>query len=121
MGALILVDFTWTPRSARSFTVGGDTFPYSTQADAIARDSDSRYEMFKTDVADEITFTATAESTIGLTIVEYKWFFGDGRYDTGIEVDHTYVAASPQMSPTLVVTDSADNKVHRTKLISLYS
>lgn len=122
MAERLSVDFTWTPVDVTplSYTVGGNTYPYVTQQDAIARPSDTRYsaQLTKTNMA--LTFTATVVSTSTLLVpIEYRWNFGDGTFSLGPVVQHTYVAAAPQTAVSLVVTDQNFVQWTRQKVLNL--
>lgn len=115
------VDFSFTPVSATplSFTVGGNTYPYVHQVDAVTRASDSRYAASLTTSNTAMTFTASTVASQGTTAIEYRWDFGDGTIAYGPIVTHTYVAASPQTAVSLVVTDQNLVQWTRQKLLNL--
>jgi PKD repeat protein len=56
-------------------------------------------------VGDCVTFNASASTPDGGELVSYKWDFGDGHYDSGKIVTHTY-ASLGTYTVTLNVTDS---------------
>jgi len=119
MASRIVVDFTWSPTSVPlSFTFIG-TYPYAHQADAVTRTSDSRYAAYTTPNNTLLTFTATASIPSGLTVVEYKWNFGDGTVGYGSSVSHTYLISSPQTMATLIVTDNLGRQSSIGKLLNL--
>jgi hypothetical protein len=105
------VDFTWTPLGDPiSITVGGDTFPPTTQVDGFSRPSDSRYETYETNINTDIEFAATVVSTGSSDIVELRWDLGDGTIAFGDLVNHTYKIANPNIEVSLTVTDNRGRK-----------
>lgn len=119
--ALIAVDFTWAPVSGVPFTwsVGGNTYPYTTQQDAISRASDTRYGVVLTSTNTDLTFTAAIAAPVGLTAIEYRWNFGDGVIAYGPVANHTYTESSPQTAVSLVVTDNLFQQSSRQKTLNL--
>lgn len=91
------VAFTWTPAGSYTYTAPNGvviTAPSATHGTAL-------------------TFTATAaidnqgyDFTGPLTIVEYRWDFGDGVYGYGADAVHTYAMANFQTQTALRLTDS---------------
>lgn len=119
MASRVVLDFSWSPVSVPlSFTFIG-TYPYTTQADAISRSSDSRYAAYTTPNNTLLTFTATASIPAGITVVEYKWNFGDGTIGYGSTVSHTYSISSPQTMATLTTTDNLGRQSNVGKLLNL--
>lgn len=117
----LVVNFDWTPKSvAVSYTVGGNTYPYSTQADAISRPTtDANYQAFTTPTNTLLTFTATVIVPSDRIITEYKWLFGDGSIGYGATATHTYLAAASQTMATLAVTDSKGTRTIRSQILNL--
>jgi hypothetical protein len=116
---MIRADFSWTPTTTISAVhSAGNTYPYTTQADAIVRSTDTRYATVGTPVNTLITFTATAVSDKGV-ITEYKWDLGDGSIAFGPSVAHIYKVASTQGQVSLIVTDSVGDRVIRSRPLSL--
>lgn len=115
-----MIDFTITPTSnPLSYTVGGNTYPYSKQADGISRPSDIRYQVFAIPIGIELTLASTVTVPPGLSAIEYRWDFGDGTIGYGPTVVHTYKVAAADTAATLVVTDSKLNKQSRSKILNL--
>lgn len=116
----IKVDFSWTPTSAAlSWTVNGNTYPYSTQQDAIVRGSDSRYPAVTTPNNTLLTFTAAVTPPSGITILEYRWEWGDGEIGFGVTASHTYKVSAPETQANLIVTDSNRNVWNKSKVLNL--
>lgn len=121
MPARLNVDFSWSPVSGTPFTwtVGGNTYPYTTQQDTIVRPSDSRYAAVLTSTNTALTFTSSIVVPPGMSAIEYRWNFGDGSFSYGPVVTHTYIAPSPQTAVSLVVTDNFFNQATRQKVLNL--
>lgn len=117
----IQVDFAWTPVSGVPFTwlTGGNSYPYTTQQDAVSRASDTRYAAVLTSTNTALTFTATVVTPANLTVIEYRWDFGDGVIAYGPIVGHTYTMPSPQTAVSLVVTDNLFQQSSRQRLLNL--
>lgn len=114
------LNLSWTPVSVPlSYTVGGDTYPYSHQADNVSRASDSRYVAYTTPINTPLTFVASATFAPGVTALEYRWDFGDGIIGYGPTVTHTYKVAASDTAVTLIVTDSLLNQTSRSKILNL--
>lgn len=114
------IDFTWSGGTITlpSFTVGGTTFPYTTQADGISRSTDANYEYKKVSTGSVITFTASATLS-GVSIVTYRWDFGDGTIGYGPTATHTYLIPSQNTQVSLVATDNFSQTWTRSKTIGL--
>jgi hypothetical protein len=118
--AKLATDFDWTPKSVPlSYTIGGNTYPPSTQADSVSRASDARYLSYTTPTNTLLTFTASVVLPPNVFIAEYRWDFGDGTVGYGPTVNHTYATASSQTAPVLVVTDSLGNRASRSHVLNL--
>lgn len=118
------IDFSISPidPTAYSYTVGGNTYPYIHQADAITRTSDSRYNVTINKTNTTLTFTASVVAPPGSTSlvpVEYKWKMGDGTILYGPVITYTYIAAVPQLTASLIVTDQNLVQYTRQKLLNL--
>jgi len=114
------VNFSWSPVSVPLvYTVGGDTFPYSTQYDGISRASDSRYVSYTTRTHQLLTFVADVVLNQDSVPVEYKWDFGDGVAAFGPSVTHEYLVANPQTQVTLTIRDNRSHTKSRTQIINL--
>jgi hypothetical protein len=113
------VDFDWTPKStAITYTIGGNTYPPTRQADNVVRASDSRYQAFYTTTNAPLTFTATVVAPTSVP-TEYRWNFGDGSIGYGQTVTHTYTAGAPQTQVTLAVTLSDGSVLSRSRTLNL--
>lgn len=121
MADRLSVDFSWTPvdPSPLTWTVGGNTYPYTQQQDAIVRASDARYSSSLTKTNTALTFTASVIAPSTLTPIDYRWNFGDGMFAYGPTATHTYVAAAPQTAVSLIVTDQNLVQYTRQKLLNL--
>jgi hypothetical protein len=120
MSNSVSVDFDWTPKSVPlSYSVGGNTYPYSTQQDAVSRTSDDRYIAYTTPTNTLLTFTALVTIPFDVTVIEYKWDFGDGNIGYGATATHTYSAAAPQTQATLIVTDSNSRISFNNRILNL--
>lgn len=117
----VYVDFSWTGTGAElSYEVGGNHYPYSTQADGIIRASDERYASYVTPINTDLTFTADVIITSkNLSIIQYRWDFGDGTIGYGPTINHTYFAAAPQTQALLNITDNLGNVYGRHKAVNL--
>ncbi len=123
----VVVDFTWSPQDAPNlgqWTVNGNTYPPTRQIDNIDRSAqvgslDSRYVANTTTNNSNLTFTATAVLPAGVTIVEYRWDFGDGTIGYGPTIIHNYLAAVPQTQVNLTATDSNRQVWTRSKTLRL--
>lgn len=116
----VIVGFDWTPKSVPlSYTIGGTTYPYSTQQDGVSRASDANYLAYTTPANTLLTFTASLTTPNGTIITEYKWDFGDGAIGYGATVSHTYSVGSYQTQVTLNVTDSFGKRVFANRVINL--
>lgn len=116
----IILGFEWTPLGAAfTYTLSGNTYPYVTQEDAIVRDSDYRYESFITTLDTLLTFTALTSAPPGVSVIEYKWNFGDGKIGYGQSVTHTYKTPAAQTSVTLRITDNKNRKKSVHKILNL--
>jgi hypothetical protein len=112
-----IVDFSWVPSSgALSYTISGNTYPYSTQADSISRVSDSRYATALTPLDTTLTFTAAVTDIVA---IEYRWDFGNGKIGYGATVTQKFLTASAQRRIKLTVTDDKGKKYSRSKLLNL--
>jgi hypothetical protein len=101
------VDFSWAPLSTlASITIGGNSYPYSSQADAITRSTDTRYAAYRTPTNTLLTFTATVEPFEGAVIVRYRWDFGDGTEAYGPTTTKTYRVSNQTAQASLQVLDS---------------
>ena len=115
-----VVNFDWTPKSAPiTYTIGGQTYPYSTQADSIARPSDSRYTAYSTPSNQLLTFTSTVTVDPRAFVARYHWDFGDGTEGFGPTINHQYNVANPTIVVALTVTDSFGVSVTRTQPLNL--
>jgi hypothetical protein len=101
------VTFSWSPVSVpATITIGGNTYPYSTQADGVSRPStDARYAANTTPTNTLLTFTASAEA-FNANIVRYHWDFGDGTESFGPTVSKTYIVPNPTQRVAIQVLDS---------------
>lgn len=116
----LIPNFDWTPKSvALSFTVGGNTYPYSTQADLVSRASDARYAAYTTSINTLLTFTSSVILVPGTSVVEYRWDFGDGEIGYGPTVTHTYQTAAPQTAAKLTVKDTLGQVASLSKILNL--
>lgn len=118
------IDFSISPidPTAYSYTAGGNTYPYIHQDDAATRASDSRYGVTINKTNTALTFTAsvvTPPGSTGLIPLEYKWKMGDGTILYGPVVTYTYVAAVPQLTVSLIVTDQNLMQYTRQKPLNL--
>lgn len=114
------VSFSWAPQSAPvSFTVGGHTYPYSHQADAVTRTSDDRYGAYTTPTNEELTFTAAVTTYDDTFILRYRWDFGDGTLAYGPEVVKTYLVPNPSIVVALTVHDSNGRDVRVARPLNL--
>lgn len=101
------VDFSWSPLSSLALTtIGGNSYPYSSQADAITRSTDTRYAAYHTPTNTLLTFTATVEPFEGAEIVRYRWDFGDGTEAYGPTTTKTYRVPNQTAQVSLQVLDS---------------
>lgn len=115
------VDFDWSPKgSTFSFVAGGITFPYTTQADAISRPSDTRYATKTTPTNALLTFTANVVPPAGLAIIQYRWDFDDGTVAFGLTANHTYLIAIPQARVSLTVRDNIGRSFTHHRYLMLY-
>lgn len=116
---MAFVDFSWTPTSGvLTYTIGGTTYPYSTQADNISRPSDTRYVASTTPLNTALTFTAAISAGADV-ITEYKWDFGDGSIGYGQSIQHTYRTAVEQRAVKLTATDARGRRYVRSKKLNL--
>lgn len=116
-----LVNFDWTPKGGPfSFVAGPDTFPYNTQKDLISRPSDIRYTTNTTPTNTLLTFTANLVIPVNLSIIEYRWDFGDGGVAFGPSAGHTYLVAASQTRTTLTVKDNLGRSFYRHRYLMLY-
>lgn len=117
----IIPSFTWTPNvTALSYTVNGNTYPYTTQADSISRpSSDGRYAAYYTNNNQLLTFTASAVVPSGLAIVEYRWDMGEGTIKYGSVITHTYITAAPGTTVNLTVTDTLNRTFSASRVLNL--
>lgn len=115
------VDFTWSPRiAAAPVQLNANTYPYTMQADAVARSSDSRYASWSTFTGSDITFSASITlPKPDLSVVEYRWLFGDGDLGFGPTVTHVYKVAFPQLTVSLIITDTLGQVTSRSQIIGL--
>lgn len=119
------LDFTWTPTgSAVSFTLNGNTYPYTRQQDNVDRSAqvgslDSRYGALTTPVNTLITFTAAVTLPSGLVVTNYLWEWGDGTQGFGSVASHTFKAAAPETQVNLIITDSQRNTWNKSKLLNI--
>lgn len=115
-----IVTFTWSPTgSALTYQAGGNTYPYTHQADLTTRASDANYGAFVTPINTSITFTATAIVPPGIFVSEYKWDLGDGTIGYGPSIAHTYIAAVSQMAATVTITDSLRRTANASQVLNL--
>lgn len=121
----VKVDFSWSPvGSVLSYTVNGNTYPYSRQQDNIDRSArvgalDSRYAANTTSSGVLLTFTAAVTLPSGVVVTEYRWEWGDGTVGFGASATHTYKVAAPETQVNLVITDSLRNRYSKSKLLNL--
>lgn len=101
------VNFNWTPQSSAVIVnIAGNTYPYTTQADAVSRPNDTRYQAFTTPTGQAITFTADVTPFNGASIIEYLWDFGNGVNGYGASTTYTFNAPNPSQQVSLLVRDS---------------
>lgn len=115
------VNFDWTPRGgAFNFVAGGITFPYNTQQDAVVRASDVRYVTNTTPTNTLLSFTANLVVPGDISIIEYRWDFGDGGVAFGPIAQHTYLVAASQTRVSLTVRDNLGRSFYRHRFLLLY-
>jgi hypothetical protein len=111
-----------------SATYDGDTYPYPPLPSD--KGSDYRYAWGTTPVFLAVEFHAEpfeVESKVqphvqpppGVTILEYRWDFGDGHVGHGPTVTHTYEVADPDTEISLTVLDSLGREWSTSKTLSL--
>lgn len=116
----VAVDFSWSPVSiALSWTQSGNTYPYAHQSDALTRASDSRYATFITATNQLLTFVASVVTPSNVSVIEYKWGFGNGDIAYGSIVTYTYLIAVPSVEVSLIVTDSLSRQRTKHKVVNL--
>lgn len=104
----VLIDYTWVPQgSLMSYTINGTVYNSGTP---------------QTPINQAITFTAKPAFPYGvdLSIVDYRWDFGDGVTGKGLEVTHTYLFASPYTQCVLCITDDRLRKTYVGHRLNLY-
>lgn len=99
----LTVDFSWSPTGPPLTVTVGDTIYSNGSVDPLTRIDPPE---FSTPVNTELTFEADIGLPEAITIIEYRWAFGDGTGGYGPSVDHTYRVPSPQTRCVLTVLDS---------------
>lgn len=122
----VILDFTWnnTSPTDATWTINGNTYPPTRQVDNVARpgaSGDDRYlsPTVVTNIA--LTFTSTVILPAGITISEYKWYWGDGTVGYGPVASKTYTQASKDLGTqvSLIATDSNRRQWTRSKVLRL--
>lgn len=91
------LSFTWTPAG---------TFTYTAPAGLVLSAPSASHNTLLTFTAATTIDSQGNDLTGPLTIIEYRWDFGDGVYGYGNGATHTYTLQNIQAATKLRVTDS---------------
>jgi hypothetical protein len=119
--APVICNFGWTPSTALpSFVEDGVSYP----------PSGAQYQSVETPTGNAITFYATDSASLGLpkltvppgvTIIQYRWDFGDGVIGYGQTVSHIYQFVIPGLQVNLSVTTNSGQLIARSQQLNLYA